>query len=106
MNPFEYEDEWSDDGLDFDILDDTNEPSNGLVSVQEVMEFANEQGITFIHVLSSHFCRYDSGDGNEVKEKYHIIVLKEELFFESVEDCKSGCRKYQKRPLFGNTIAE
>jgi hypothetical protein len=73
MNPFEDEDEWSDDGLDFDILDDTNEPSNGLVSVQEIMEFANEQGITFVDVLSSHFCRYDSGDGNEVKEKYHLL---------------------------------
>lgn len=73
MNPFEDEDEWSDDGLDFDILDDTNEPSNGLVSVQEIMEYANEQGITFVDVLSSHFCRYDSGDGNEVKEKYHLL---------------------------------
>ena len=73
MNPFEDEDEWSDDGLDFDILDDTNEPLNGLVSVQEIMEYANEQGITFIDVLSSHFCRYDSGDGNEVKEKYHLL---------------------------------
>ena len=39
MNPFEDEDEWSDDGLDFDFdcLDNTNEPLNGLVSVHEIM---------------------------------------------------------------------
>ena len=75
MNPLEYEDDWSDDGLDFDFdcLDNTNEPLNGLVSVQEIMEYANEQGITFVDILSSHFCRYDSGDGNEIKEKYHIL---------------------------------
>lgn len=75
MNPLEYEDDWSDDGLDFDFdcLDNTNEPLNGLVSVQEIIGYANEQGITFIDVLSSHFCRYDSGDGNEIKEKYHLL---------------------------------
>lgn len=34
------------------------------------------------------------------------IILKQELFFDSVQDGKSGCGKYQKMPLFGNTIAE
>ena len=61
INPFD-DDDWSYDGLDFDVLESTNNPTNGLVSVQEIMEFANEENISLSDVLSYQFCRCDSNE--------------------------------------------
>ena len=72
VNPFE-DDDWSYDGLDFDMLESTNNPTNGLVSVQEIMEFAKEENISLCDLLSYQFSRYDSGDDSALKEKYSVL---------------------------------
>ena len=71
MNPFE--DDWSYDGLDFDILESTDNPTNGLVSVQEIMDFVREENISLSDMLSYQFSRYDSGDESVLKEKYSVL---------------------------------
>lgn len=72
VNPFE--DDWSYDGLDFDILESTDNPTNGLVSVEEILLFVNEENISLSDVLSYQFCRYDSNeDASSVKEKYNVL---------------------------------
>ena len=76
MNPLEYEDDWSDDGLDFDFdcLDNTNEPLNRIGQCpRNHGAMPMNKGLPLCDILSSHFCRYDSGDGNEIKEKYQIL---------------------------------
>lgn len=72
INPFD-DDDWSYDGLDFDILESTNNPTNGLVSVQEIMDFVREENISLSDVLSYQFSRYDSGDESALKEKYVVL---------------------------------
>ena len=72
MNPFD-DDDWSYDGLDFDILESTDNPTNGLVSVQEIMDFVREENISLSDMLSYQFSRYDSGDESVLKEKYSVL---------------------------------
>jgi hypothetical protein len=72
INPFD-DDDWSYDGLDFDVLESTNNPTNGLVSVQEIMDFVKEENISLSDVLSYQFSRYDSGDESTLKEKYVVL---------------------------------
>lgn len=72
INPFD-DDDWSYDGLDFDVLESTNNPTNGLVSVQEIMDFVREENISLSDVLSYQFSRYDSGDESALKEKYVVL---------------------------------
>lgn len=74
INPFEDDDnDWSYDDLDFDMLEDTTNPTNALVSVQEIMDFVNESNISFSDVLSYQFCRYDSIDDSALKERCSVL---------------------------------